>query len=186
MLRPILLDNPSCLRYDIIMVPTESIFINGFSKMKKLAFLLLVLITVGCTSAPPSRTPWIHGVWLSEKRIFPDRETYLKSHPDGQPLNIFCMVFTPDGNIYRYSSDKGRQRIYGEFRVVGNTLELSARDKKHFLPMGQRIEPDQLSMDFKRGRKLLLRKLVDGTNLESLDLSGSLRIEFEKENERSP
>lgn len=153
--------------------------------MKNVILVMLALLAAGCT--PERRpSPWIHGVWMAETLIVADREAYLQEHADGRPPEAFCMVFTQDGKIYRYSKTKGRQRIYSEFRVSGNTLEMSARDEGQFRPMGKLVPPDKLSMDFKRGRKLILRKLPEGTDPDDLDLSGTLLLEFEDGSQQQP
>lgn len=92
------------------------------------------------------------------------------------------MIFT-SSCIFRLSKSKGRERIYGKFRVNVNILELCENDKNNFSPMGELIAPDKLLMNLKRGRKILSSKLPPGTNPESLDLSGLLILVIESESQ---
>lgn len=146
----------------------------------KFLFLLsLAVLAVGCDSSPQSQSvSWVIGAWCTETYTFSDREAYTKelARTDKPPPKVSCMTFSSSGEIFRTSGDKGRQRIFGTFRVRGENLELSAQDKDDFRPMGERIAVDQLLVDFKRGRHLLLRKLPEGTEPESLDLSEPLPI----------
>lgn len=147
--------------------------------MKKTAILLFILVLCGCGRKEES---WVHGAWVSEKLIYEDAELYEKKYANKEPVTLFIMEFTPDGDINRYSI-KGKQTLGGDFRVVGDYLELGSKEKDSFLRLGEFQRPDYLLMDFKKGRVTVLKKLPDDTDISDIDMDAYPKVIIGKDSE---
>ncbi|MET0068385.1 MAG: hypothetical protein ABW076_18725 [Candidatus Thiodiazotropha sp.] len=146
------------------------------SHILSIIFLGAVFIT---TNSEPSETN-INGLWCTQLLIYKDKKSFDERYSKkiDRPKKS-CILFTNEGDFIRHSANKGERAFNGKYRMNGDEIQLLARNKKNYLPMGKLIAPSQLLMDFKRGRKMVLNKMPDGTDPKSLDLDTVLPVEFE-------
>jgi hypothetical protein len=120
----------------------------------------------------------VSGLWCAEKLIYADNEGFERRRSKTGPPKQFCMLFTEQGRLIRFGADKGRQTLNIKYRMNGDEIQLSVGNKNKYSPIGKLIASNQLLMDFKRGRKMLLNRMPDGTNPELLELDKTLSVEF--------
>ncbi len=147
--------------------------------MRKLLILSILCIATACNDIDQeTQTPSVSGLWCAEKIIYADKVEFERRHSKTGPPKQSCILFTEQERLVRFSADKGRQILNVEYLMNGDEIQLSGVNKNKYLPIGKLIAPNQLLMDFKRGRKMLLNRMPDGTNPELLELDKTLSVEF--------
>lgn len=134
-------------------------------------FLFALLLTLATDTVTPGsighEPTWLHGRWL---------HVAISSTASPQGVNPILgekhlLVFQPDGQLRRYSPQKGWARLLMDFKVSEETVLVRPHTQDHFSPMAERTKEGLLKVWMPKHGFYYYRKIDAKTPLKKIDFA---------------
>lgn len=138
--------------------------------MSNFFFALLLTLATDTVNIDSSQSEhaWLHGRWL-QVAISSGAATTMESEQRKPPRQKHMLVFRPDGELRRYSPQKGWARLLMNFDVTGDTVLLTPYTQNSISLVAGKTDEGLLKVCMPRYGDFYYKKLDPKIRLEEID-----------------
>jgi len=138
-------------------------------------FLFALLLTFSTDNANlnshPNELTWLHGRWL-HVAVSSGTPAGEASAAPKCPREKHVLLFSPDGDLRKYSPSKGWNRLLLDVSVTDDTVTLRHRNRDRFALVARKTDTGFLKMCTPGYGDFYYKKIDPKTRLEEIDLIG--------------
>ncbi|VFQ46040.1 hypothetical protein [Desulfoluna butyratoxydans] len=137
-------------------------------------FLFALLLTFGTENANlntlPAESTWLHGRWL-HVAVASESAPGEVSKALKCPREKHLLLFSPDGDLRKYSPTKGWDRLLLDVSVTDDTVTLKHQNRDRFSLVARKTDDGYLKMCTPGHGEFYYKKLDPKTRLEEIDFA---------------
>lgn len=130
--------------------------------------LLLTMATDTVNIDMPQDQAWLHGRWL-HVAVSSDTATCTESTQPPPPKGKHLLVFRPDGELRRYSPQKGWARLLMDFNVSEDSVVLHPQTQDQSCLMAEKTDEGLLMVCMPKYGNFYYKKVDPTTRLDQIN-----------------